>query len=500
MPFPGFRKKDPYLVQEDGLQAQWGQYQIHPIVPCMWKDYFPCGKGLMILVLPFQTKRQLETFQSLHKKVQESFVNEKPPHLLGNDTSLHILTEHVWVEMSSTQVQEILKTGAITIKNSTTNPLFSFDCELFSDMLGHGDMGYVVLMEDQSLGQVIPVEMQSLLSSHEEGDDGKSLLAHHFLGDSVCWLESTACSSRIAWQATKGHEMCKDLFTHQNWASWCGAAMKGVLMMFPMDPDGLFLHLRLWSGMGYIILEDTSPLARRHEGLVLGPNARLYEPIYSSAIRSMILSNPEAVFMTRAKLWSRVFWMMSRVKGTEGAQLTATEEGHIPSLDTIHGITDIFVLISTTLLLNVIDYRQYVDTSAPPSVCEEEEIRLAQWEAWILVVFLGQTINIVKEGTTEPVLVEKALFFYLRLQGRQLLWELRMVSHAQQDEVLCRSSAADFLQDDHACGIFQEAWKEETEEAPGFFTPLDQALGIVLCVLQDNNKCKSTLHSKRKPK
>ncbi|KAF8220259.1 hypothetical protein L208DRAFT_1382714 [Tricholoma matsutake] len=28
-----FTSKYPYLEQEDGLQAQWGQYQIHPIVP-----------------------------------------------------------------------------------------------------------------------------------------------------------------------------------------------------------------------------------------------------------------------------------------------------------------------------------------------------------------------------------------------------------------------------------------------------------------------------------
>lgn len=258
----------------------------------------------MILALSFQTKTQLETLQSLHEKVQDGFVNDQPPHLLGSNTSLHILAGHVWAEMTSTQVQEKLKTGVIIIK-SATKLLFSFDRELLTDMLGHGDMGYVVSMEgevsypleylssksyypDQSLDgkRVIPLEMRSLLKSHEEGDEGKSLLARYFPGDSTHRLESTACSSRIAWQATKGHELCKDLFTHQNWASWCGAATKGVFMTFPMDPDGLCIHLRLRSGKVYVILEDTSLLARRHEGLVLGPNSRLYAPIWSFVHRT----------------------------------------------------------------------------------------------------------------------------------------------------------------------------------------------------------------------
>jgi hypothetical protein len=138
-------------------------------------------------------------------------------------------------------------------------------------------------------GRLIPVEMQSLLHSHKQGNDGKSLLAHYFPGDSPHRLESTACSSRIAWQATKGHELCKDIFTHQGWASWCGAATKGVLITFPMDPDGLCLHLRLRSGKCYVILEDTSPIARRHEGLVLGPNDRLCEAILSSVITSLMV-------------------------------------------------------------------------------------------------------------------------------------------------------------------------------------------------------------------
>jgi hypothetical protein len=117
-----------------------------------------CGRTtfdrVLIFLVLFQTKLQLQTLRSLLNKIQESFVNEKPPHLLGNDnSSFHILMEHVWAGMSSTQVQEKLKTGAITIKN-TTAPLFSFDRELFADMLGHGDMRYVVPMEGDGLYQL----------------------------------------------------------------------------------------------------------------------------------------------------------------------------------------------------------------------------------------------------------------------------------------------------------------------------------------------------------
>jgi hypothetical protein len=110
--------------------------------------------GVLIFVVLFQTKPHLQTLQSLLNKIQESFVHEKPPHLLGNgNSSFHILMEHVWAGMSSTQVQEKLETGAIMIKN-TTAPLFSFDRELFVDMLGHGNMRYVVPMEGDVLYQL----------------------------------------------------------------------------------------------------------------------------------------------------------------------------------------------------------------------------------------------------------------------------------------------------------------------------------------------------------
>jgi hypothetical protein len=117
--------------------------------------------------------------------------------------------------------------------------------------------------------------IQSLLSSHAEGEGGKSLLAHSFPVDSPPELERTASSSRIAWQATKGDTLCKDIYTHQDWATWGGAATEGALVRFPMDRDGLCIHLRLRTGKIYLILEDNSSPAKRYEGLLLGPGDRL---------------------------------------------------------------------------------------------------------------------------------------------------------------------------------------------------------------------------------
>jgi hypothetical protein len=55
--------------------------------------------------------------------------------------------------------------------------------------------------------------------------------------------------------------------------------MKGALVTFPMDPDGLCIHMRLHSGRMYAMFEDNNPLATGHEGLVIEPNTRLYEQI-----------------------------------------------------------------------------------------------------------------------------------------------------------------------------------------------------------------------------
>lgn len=138
---------------------------------------------------------------------------------------------------------------------------------------------------DQSMEgeeNVIPGTMWSLLNSHVEGNGRKSLLAHYFPGDSLHQLESIASSSQIAWQATKGQSLCKDLLTHQEWANWCGATTMGALADFPRDPDGLCIHMRLQSGKVYAIFKDTSPLSELHEGLVLEPNTRLYEEFFLS--------------------------------------------------------------------------------------------------------------------------------------------------------------------------------------------------------------------------
>lgn len=102
----------------------------------------------------FQTQLQLETLQSLHNKIQKGFIDEKPPHLLGNNiSSYHILAENDWSRMSSIQVQEKLKISAIIIKNVAA-PLLDFDRELLADMLGHGDMQYVIPMEGETSYQV----------------------------------------------------------------------------------------------------------------------------------------------------------------------------------------------------------------------------------------------------------------------------------------------------------------------------------------------------------
>lgn len=55
--------------------------------------------------------------------------------------------------MSSSEVQERVKMGPIVIKDCGTSSM-TFDLELFEDMLGHGNMHYVVLMEGEAFLQV----------------------------------------------------------------------------------------------------------------------------------------------------------------------------------------------------------------------------------------------------------------------------------------------------------------------------------------------------------
>jgi hypothetical protein len=395
--------------------------------------------------------------------------------------------------------------------------------------------------------------MESLLQSHEELDGGKSLLANSFPVDSPQRLENRASSSRIAWQATKGNTFCKDIFTHQGWASWGGAATKGSLVKFPMDPDGLCVHLRLLTGELYVILEDARQLTRRCEGVVLRPNSRLYEKFFPSSIagtyslscgprlfssrfsvvilcmtsaaweaevfycRGGIIDTCRAMFQSflrgeqskrQADAW-RTFCRYVRYlhhsftvrQGTSGSQLTKTEQGHIPAFDTMDGLTDIFALLSTALLLNIIDCRQYPEISAFLSLREQEEIRLAQVDAWMLVRFLTGIIDLVEDETREDVSLDDAFISYLILQGRWLLLKLGTKSHVQQEEVLQRLSAAEFLQGDHRLSMLKEELsKELTEEVTDCFTPLSQALKISFPkITHGNMKRKSVQNSTKLP-
>jgi hypothetical protein len=165
---------------------------------------------------------------------------------------------------------------------------------------------------------------------------------------------------------------------------------------------------------------------------------------------------------------------------TDGAELTITEQGHIPVLDTMQGLTEIFAMLSTTMLLRVIDFRQYVYLPISLSPREEEEITLAQSEAQTLVRFLTKKITLVEDQTGNDVSVEEAFVSYLTFQGRWLLWHLRESSHMKQDWVCSRLLNARFLQNDNARKVFQEeeVWKEWGGEPPDCFWPVDMLLRI----------------------
>jgi hypothetical protein len=88
-------------------------------------------------------------FQSLQERVQKRFEDGKPPHVVGNNSSiLTILTDQNWSGMSSAHVQEKLKMGPVFIKNGGPSSM-DFGGELLADMLGHGNMQYVVRMEGE---------------------------------------------------------------------------------------------------------------------------------------------------------------------------------------------------------------------------------------------------------------------------------------------------------------------------------------------------------------
>jgi hypothetical protein len=164
---------------------------------------------------------------------------------------------------------------------------------------------------------------------------------------------------------------------------------------------------------------------------------------------------------------------------TGGWKLMEMERGHVPSLDTTDGLTDLFSLLVITLLLKIIDYRQYPGTPSPSSVREEEEIRLAQLDALTLVESLNDKIDLVEDGTGEHISVETAFFAYIVLQGRWLLWQLKLASHIHQDEVRGRLAAAEFLHGNNVQERLKgDLWKEWGGEAPDCFSSLNQALKI----------------------
>lgn len=165
---------------------------------------------------------------------------------------------------------------------------------------------------------------------------------------------------------------------------------------------------------------------------------------------------------------------------TDGAELTIIEQGHVPVLETMQGLTEIFAMVSTTTLLHVIDYRRYVDPPFPLSSREEEEMAMAQLEAQNLVRFLTDKINLVDDETGNNVLVEEAFVSYLTFQGRWLRWHLQQASQMQQDQACSKLLTANFLRNNNARKVFQEeeVWKEWGGEAPDCFWPVDRLLHI----------------------
>lgn len=178
--------------------------------------------------------------------------------------------------------------------------------------------------------------------------------------------------------------------------------------------------------------------------------------------------------------------------GTEESQLTPTEQGHIPALDTMEGITEIFALLTTTLLLNIIDTQQYGSLSAPISIREKEEISLAQEDALILVVFLSKRIDLVENKTNEPFSVENAFVHYLSQQGRWLVQQLENATHIQKDQVQCKLATGDFLRymAEARTILKTEIWTDRKEDTTHLdcFTPLNQVIDVGFHKNTEENK------------
>lgn len=166
-------------------------------------------------------------------------------------------------------------------------------------------------------------------------------------------------------------------------------------------------------------------------------------------------------------------------QGTKEAELTITEQGHVPVLHNMQGLTAIFSMLSMTMLLQAIDYRQYINPS-PLSQREEQEIAFAQSEAEKLIGFLTDKIALVEDKTGRHVLVKEAFVSYLTFQGRWLLWHFKATSDIQQDMVCGKVLTINLLQNDNAREVLlaEESWKEWGGKAPDCFGPVDSLLHI----------------------
>lgn len=144
------------------------------------------------------------------------------------------------------------------------------------------------------------------------------------------------------------------------------------------------------------------------------------------------------------------------------------------------GLTKLFSLLSTTILLNVIDSRQYANSPIHVFPREEGEITSAQLDAQMLVHSLTEKLSLVEDETGNSISAEKAFVSYLILQGRCILWDLRTGPEKQQDEVCSKLYTAHFLQNDAARQIFQqkEVWKEWGGKPQDCFQPVNRVLGI----------------------
>jgi hypothetical protein len=143
----------------------------------------------------------------------------------------------------------------------------------------------------------------------------------------------------------------------------------------------------------------------------------------------------------------------------------------------MRGLTEIFAMLSTAILLRVIDYRRYGNPAIALSEREEKEITSAQTEAKSLVRFLTDKINLVDE-TGKNISVEEAFVSYLMLQARWLRWKS---SEIMRQNMCNRLLTANFLQNDNARKVFQE---EEMWNEWGGVSPQDCFLDVdrLLCI------------------